>query len=125
MLSGVTPVVVKQQLQTLTATGRTVGRLSGAGTFGALVGTFGTGFFLTSRVHTHTIVLAIGIVLVCLGSFVAWRLDPRASVAALALTIARGRSAAASPRRACQGPMRHRERVLLHQGLRQQPRPRC
>jgi spermidine synthase len=87
VLSGVTPVVVKQQLQTLTATGRTVGRLSGAGTFGALVGTFGTGFFLTSRVHTHTIVLVTGIALVVVGAFVAWRVDPRASVAVLTLTI--------------------------------------
>jgi spermidine synthase len=88
VLSGVTPIVVKQQLESLAATGRTVGRLSGAGTFGALVGTFGTGFFLTSRVHTHTIVLVIGIVLVCLGAFVAWRMDPRASVPALGLVLA-------------------------------------
>lgn len=87
VLSGVTPVVVKQQLQTLATTGRTVGRLSGAGTFGALVGTFGTGFFLTSRAHTHTIVLVVGIVLVCLGGLVHWRLNPRASVAALALVL--------------------------------------
>jgi SAM-dependent methyltransferase len=87
VLSGVTPVVVKQQLQTLSATGRTVGRLSGAGTFGALVGTFGTGFFLTSRVHTHTITLAIGVVLVCLGGFVQWRLNPQASVAGLAVVL--------------------------------------
>ena len=53
VLSGVTPVVVKQQLQSLTATGATVGRFSGAGTLGALVGTFGTGFFLTSRVTSR------------------------------------------------------------------------
>ena len=88
VLSGVTPVVVKQQLESLAATGRTVGRLSGAGTFGALVGTFGTGFFLTSRVHTHTIVLVIGIALVCLGALVAWRVDPRASVPVLGLVVA-------------------------------------
>jgi spermidine synthase len=87
VLSGVTPVVVKQQLQSLTATGTTVGRLSGAGTFGALVGTFGTGFFLTSRVHTHTIALAIGIVLVCLGILVHWRLNRHASRPALALVL--------------------------------------
>ena len=87
VLSGVTPVVVKEQLQSLTATGRTVGRLSGVGTFGALVGTFGTGFFLTSRVHTHTIVLAIGIVLVCLGVLMHWQLNRQTSVAALALVL--------------------------------------
>jgi MFS family permease len=88
VLSGVTPVVVKLQLHALTATGSTVGRMSGAGTFGALVGTFGTGFFLTSRVHTHTIVLAIGIVLVVLGAIVAWRIGPRVSIPTLvALTI--------------------------------------
>jgi spermidine synthase len=87
VLSGVTPVVVKQQLQSLTATGTTVGRLSGAGTFGALVGTFGTGFFLTSRVHTHTIALAVGIVLVCLGVLVHWRLNRQTSIAALAVVL--------------------------------------
>jgi MFS family permease len=85
VLSGVTPIVVKLQLHSLNATGSTVGRMSGAGTFGALVGTFGTGFFLTSRVHTHTIALGVGIALVCLGAAVTWRLDPRASAPALAL----------------------------------------
>jgi len=87
VLSGVTPVVVKQQLQSLTATGATVGRFSGAGTLGALVGTFGTGFFLTSRVHTHTIVLVVGIVLVCLGVLVHWRLNRQASVTAMAAIL--------------------------------------
>jgi MFS family permease len=87
VLSGVTPSVVKLQLASLNTTGRTVGKLSGAGTFGALVGTFGTGFFLTSRVHTHTITLAIGIVLICLGLAVLWRLDPRRSVVAVALVV--------------------------------------
>ena len=105
VLSGVTPVVVKLQLHSLTATGRTVGNMSGAGTFGALVGTFGTGFFLTSRVHTHTIVLAIGIVLVCLGVVVLWRMSPRVSVPALvivALASVAGGVAAATVTGPCQ-----------------------
>jgi hypothetical protein len=87
VLSGVTPVVVKQQLQSLTATGATVGRFSAAGTLGALVGTLGTGFFLTSRVHTHTIVLVVGIVLVCLGVLVHRRLNRQASVTAMAAIL--------------------------------------
>jgi len=98
VLSGVTPVVVKLQLHSLNATGSTVGRMSGAGTFGALVGTFGTGFFLTSRVHTHTIALAVGIALVVLGLVVALRFDPRVSLpglAVLALLAAGGSIAAA------------------------------
>jgi MFS family permease len=105
VLSGVTPVVVKLQLHSLAATGRTVGNMSGAGTFGALVGTFGTGFFLTSRVHTHTIVLAIGIVLVCLGVAVLWRMSPRVSVPALvivALASVAGGVAAATVTGPCQ-----------------------
>jgi SAM-dependent methyltransferase len=85
VLSGVTPLVVKLQLHSLNATGSTVGRMSGAGTFGALVGTFGTGFFLTSRVHTHTIALTVGAVLVVLGLLVALRLDPRVSLPGLAV----------------------------------------
>jgi len=83
VLSGVTPVVVKLQLHSLTATGRTVGRLSGVGTFGALVGTFGTGFFLTSRVHTHTIVLGVGAILILVGVAVLWWVQPSRSVPAL------------------------------------------
>jgi hypothetical protein len=105
VLSGVTPVVVKQQLHALTATGRTVGRISGAGTFGALVGTFGTGFFLTSRVHTHTITLAIGAALILLGLVVFWRLDPGRSAAVVggvaALSLAAG-AASASVKGPCQ-----------------------
>jgi hypothetical protein len=85
LLSGVTPVVVKLQLHSLTTTGRTVGRLSGAGTFGALVGTFGTGFFLTSRVHTHAITIGVGVALICLGAAALWWVSPRRSVPALAV----------------------------------------
>jgi spermidine synthase len=105
VLSGVTPVVVKQQLHSLDSTGRTVGRLSGAGTFGALVGTFGTGFFLTSRVHTHTISLAVGIALVLLGAVVLGIMSRRRSVPAIAagsLALVAAGVAAASVHAPCQ-----------------------
>ena len=46
VLSAVTPVVVKLQLTDLQTTGTVVGRLSAFATAGALLGTFGTGFFL-------------------------------------------------------------------------------
>ena len=104
VLSGVTPVVVKLELHSLTATGRTVGRLSGVGTFGALVGTFGTGFFLTSRLHTHTIALGIGAVLICLGAAVLWWVSPRRSlpvVAAVAVAAIAGGVASAQVKSPC------------------------
>jgi hypothetical protein len=58
VLSGVTPMVVKVQLDSLRMTGRTVGRLSATGTVGALFGTFATGFVLLAAFPTPPIVVA-------------------------------------------------------------------
>ena len=52
VLSTVTPTVVKLQLHDLHRTGFVVGRLSGIGTLGALVGTFVTGFILVAELST-------------------------------------------------------------------------
>ena len=46
VLSTVTPGVIKLRLRSLEQTGQTVGRLSAAGTLGALAGTFLTGYVL-------------------------------------------------------------------------------
>jgi predicted membrane-bound spermidine synthase len=67
VLSAVTPMVVKLQLHDLSATGVTVGWLSGISTTGALVGTFVTGFVLVATIPTRTIINLIGAVLVVLG----------------------------------------------------------
>ena len=89
VLSGVTPIVAKMQLQSLNATGRVVGRLSAIGTAGALVGTFGTGFFLTARFPTRAILAGVGAVLIATGLVLWWRLGRRVSpLAAAAVVIA-------------------------------------
>lgn len=67
VLSAVSPTVVKLQLRDLDRTGAVVGRLSGVGTLGALVGTFVTGFILVAQTPTRPIVYGIGAFLVTLG----------------------------------------------------------
>ena len=71
VLSLVPPGVVKLRLRTLAETGATVGRLSAAGTLGALAGTFLTGFVLLSAFATSTLLLLTGVVLVVSGLGVA------------------------------------------------------
>jgi spermidine synthase len=85
VLSGVTPIVAKMQLQDLKVTGRVVGRLSAFATAGALVGTFGTGFVLTAHLHTRTILVAVGIVLIGAGALLWWRLTRIRLVVAILL----------------------------------------
>ncbi len=63
-LSAITPMVTKLRLNTLDQTGRVVGRLSGIGTVGAIVGTVVTGFILISRVPVSGIMVGLGIALV-------------------------------------------------------------
>jgi spermidine synthase len=67
ILSAVTPVVVKIQLDDLHETGRIVGRLSAVGTFGALFGTFVTGFVLIAALPTRPVIRGIGFALIVLG----------------------------------------------------------
>jgi spermidine synthase len=64
LLSAVTPAVTKLRLTTLAETGTVVGRLSGIGTVGAVVGTVVTGFVLISRVPVSAIMVGLGIALV-------------------------------------------------------------
>lgn len=67
ILSAVTPVVVKIQLTDLHETGRVVGRLSAVGTFGALFGTFVTGFVLIAALPTRPVIRGIAGAMVALG----------------------------------------------------------
>ena len=76
VLSGVTPMVVKIQLDSLRMTGRTVGRLSAISTAGALFGTFVTGFVLLAAFPTPPIVIAVGVLLVAAG-IALWSWLPR------------------------------------------------
>jgi hypothetical protein len=98
VLSAVTPIVVKMQLQDLRATGRVVGRLSAFATAGALVGTYGTGFVLAARFSNRTIVACIGAVLIVAGAALWWRLTRRvraaAAIGVIAATVGAGVTAA-------------------------------
>ena len=94
VLSTVTPGVVKLRLRTLAETGQTVGRLSAAGTLGALAGTFLTGFVLLAALPTSTLLLLTGLLLVATGLVVTVVLprtaSPQPVVAALALAALTG-----------------------------------
>jgi len=70
LLSAVTPMVTKLRLTTLAETGAVVGRLSGVGTAGAIVGTVLTGFVLISRVPVTAIMVGLGVLLVLAGLLV-------------------------------------------------------
>lgn len=64
VLSAVSPMVAKLRLSDLGETGSVVGGLSAAGTAGALVGTFVTGFVLVAALPTRPIVVGVGAALV-------------------------------------------------------------
>lgn len=89
VLSAVPPMVAKLRLNDLGETGRVVGSLSAAGTAGALAGTFLTGFVFVALASTRTIIVAIGLILVVAGAFLAgWRrlvADPFAAVLVVAV----------------------------------------
>lgn len=63
LLSAVTPMVTKLLLHDLDETGTIVGRLSGIGTVGAIVGTVLTGFVLISHVRVSAILVGLGVLL--------------------------------------------------------------
>lgn len=77
LLSAIPPMAVKTQLTDLGQTGSVVGRLSGIGTLGGIVATFGTGFVLVAAVPTSAIVLGTGAVLAVAGAAAWWRHAPR------------------------------------------------
>ncbi len=67
VLSGIGPMVTKLSLGSVDETGAVVGKLSAAGTIGALAGTFGTGFILIALLPVRTIIVAVGALLVLAG----------------------------------------------------------
>jgi MFS family permease len=92
VLSAVTPAVAKLELHDLRATGSVVGRISAWATAGALVGTFATGFVIVPLLPTDVAVLAVGALLVALGTATARRAV--AAAAAVAALVAGGATAA-------------------------------
>ena len=87
VLTAVTPMVIKLQLNDLAETGQTVGRLSAVGTIGSLAGTFITGFVLVAAFPSQPIVLAVGGILVVGGAWLTVAVRPvKASQERLATT---------------------------------------
>ena len=86
VLSAVTPVTAKLQVDSLHQTGRIVGRLSAWATAGALTGTFLTGFVFVPLLPVRVTVLVIGLLLLAAGVAAAIRL--RAPPAALLAVVA-------------------------------------
>ncbi len=76
VLSAVSPMVAKLRLQSLDETGEVVGGLSAAGTAGALVGTFFTGFVLVAAAPTRPVVIIVGMILLVWGAVFTIRRGP-------------------------------------------------
>ncbi|WP_338781465.1 fused MFS/spermidine synthase [Streptomyces sp. DG1A-41] len=90
LLSAVTPIVTKLRLTSLAETGTVVGRLSGVGTVGAIVGTVVTGFVLVSRLPVSGILIGLGTLLVLGSALVEWRTRGWSGTPALALVVVAG-----------------------------------
>ncbi|MFD6968730.1 fused MFS/spermidine synthase [Streptomyces sp. NPDC059979] len=90
LLSAVTPIVTKLRLTSLAQTGTVVGRLSGVGTVGAIVGTLLTGFVLIARLPVSGILIGLGTLLVVGSALVEWRTRGWRGTPALALVVVAG-----------------------------------
>jgi spermidine synthase len=71
VLSAVTPVVIKLQLDSLERTGSVVGRLSALATLGGIAGTFLTGFVLVGLFPTRASIRVLAVLIVLGGVVVA------------------------------------------------------
>ncbi|MFD0142468.1 MULTISPECIES: fused MFS/spermidine synthase [unclassified Streptomyces] len=87
LLAAVTPIVTKLRLTSLAETGTVVGRLSGVGTFGAIVGTILTGFVLISRLPVSAILIGLGTLLVAGSALVELRTRKWRGTATLTLVV--------------------------------------
>ncbi|SDS89065.1 Spermidine synthase [Nocardioides scoriae] len=97
LLSAVTPMVTKLVLTDLHETGSVVGRLSGIGTAGAIVGTVVTGFVLISRVPVSWIMVGLGVVLLLAAVVVEVGVRRRPPVQPLVLVLLGGLGAVVAP----------------------------
>jgi MFS family permease len=115
LLSAVTPMVAKLRLSTTAETGTVVGGLSAAGTAGALVGTFATGFVFVAALPTRTIVVAVGVALTVTGmALTVWLARRMPAAGAVGLVVAL-MLAAASPS-PCQLETRYYCAAVLDEG---------
>lgn len=73
LLSAVTPLVIKLQLDDLAVTGRIVGRLSSVGTLGAITATLGTGFVLVRWLASTVIIISIAGITAAVGLWLSFR----------------------------------------------------
>jgi MFS family permease len=71
VLSAITPVVIKLQLDSLERTGSVVGRLSALATLGGIAGTFLTGFVLVALFPTRATIRVLAVLIVVGGIAVA------------------------------------------------------
>jgi MFS family permease len=103
LLSAVAPVVVRARLANLAETGTIVGRLSGLGTLGSIVATFGTGFVLVAWVPTTVILTCLGFLLVAAGLLVVAlaRIATRKQLAGLLVLVLLGLGANAAAPNPC------------------------
>ncbi len=97
LLSAVTPIVTKLRLASLAETGSVVGRLSGIGTTGAILGTVLTGFVLISRVPVTWIMVGLGILLALAGLVVEVGRRRRGGIIAAAVLVVGGLGAGVAP----------------------------
>src|SRR5690349_12413979 len=97
LLSAVTPMVTKLLLTSLDETGTVVGRLSGIGTVGAIVGTVVTGFVLISRVPVSSIMVGLGMLLLVAAVVVEVGVRRRPPVSSLVLVVLGGVGAVLAP----------------------------
>ena len=88
ILSAAAPLVVRATLRDMATSGSVVGQLSAAGTGGAILGTFLTGFVLLGLLPTRVLIVAVGVLLVVLGMGVRWWLTRRSPGPPLALAAA-------------------------------------
>lgn len=97
LLAAITPIVTTLRLSSLTETGTVVGRLSGVGTAGAILGTVITGFVLISRVPVTWIMVGLGMTLAVAGVVVEVGSRRRAAALAAGVLVLGGLGAAVAP----------------------------
>lgn len=71
-LSGVLPILLRLAIGDLGSLGRHTGVMIAVSTFGSLVGTFGTAFYLLTWLGSQTLVIILGIIQIILGLFWMW-----------------------------------------------------
>ena len=64
ILGTISPVVVRLTLQNLSKAGNVIGKIYAFSTFGAIIGTFATGFLLISWMGTRNIIFTMGVILI-------------------------------------------------------------